>query len=152
MDLPNLGDSTIEVKRFFRSRDFHIAGSFGQGMFSSFDFRLFLGIQATSVTDAYDLLFPGQYHLRLPDTSGAINFIRDQGNIFKPVHAYRAEKLEPLTAQMTPASTGTTYSYYLGFPDAKFARLTNPDGSILLFELVQIDSVSGWSADRKSVV
>ncbi len=139
-DIPKVGGSSVELVRYFRSRDLFVAGSFGQGFLCSFDFRLQVSDTGGS-TDLDDVLAAGPCHLRLPHTSAALNFSFGQNNVFNPTHSYRSGTLEILDAQMQAAVSPTNDQH---FPGAQYARLKNSDGSEFVFELVMARSTAGW--------
>ncbi|MCG8649118.1 MAG: hypothetical protein MI861_04760, partial [Pirellulales bacterium] len=166
-DIMGVPGNTLSLMRFHRSRDLFVAGSFGQGVVSNFDVRLTIDFENSSNPNASNyeyLYYESQQDLdglswvtiSVPNSSANLNFDFDTGNRLLPQNRMQAEKLEIFDDQMqavngiagssanyNPYGTGTTWAR---FPDAKYAVLTNWDGSTMKFELFNASVDANWNA------
>ncbi len=153
VDVPRIATSTLELKRFHRSREFFVAGGLGQGVVTNFDLRLRMDTNAFNSVYTYDSHALGGSDLNghtwafltVPSTSARFNFQWDDDNILLPDERQHVDRVEILDDQMDPADGIEGVDTSLNFPGAKYAKVYNFDDSWFLFELILAEADSSWN-------
>ncbi len=162
-DIRRVINSPMELTRYHRSRDFFIVGGFGPGVVNTFDMRLRLENDfqqqgqlhewnddyADFYDASYDLVGKSWASIAVPDSQTVLNFTYGTENTLVPQERQRAKNLQIFDDQMQPVGPTTDefeYEVTLNFPGAKFAKVTNWDGSWFLFELFLGEANSQWDS------
>ena len=145
-DAPQATGSGLVLQRYHRSRDAFRAGSFGRGVVSNFDFRLYLDLDESGIQQTFaDELGFSQVRLVVPTASTRVNFEIESGNKLRPQYDNVVEKMEMLDSAMNPVNQGdelVNYTYH--FPGAVYAKITAWNRDTFLFELVNAQPDPSW--------
>ncbi|MEO1618549.1 MAG: hypothetical protein AAFV88_22035, partial [Planctomycetota bacterium] len=137
--LPPSSVSMAFIKRIHRTRDIDRSGSFGAGCFLHADIRLELAYEHDPGIDGEVFLFnPSQFHTTRFDADftstgpGAydVTLVPDSD------YSWRNRSIELLDSTMAAVTGSSTNGTDFVFTGAEYARITDQNGNVMLFELL----------------
>lgn len=144
-DLRRTPGSSLFLRRYFRSRQFHKSGSLGPGCFTNFDLRLEV---------EFNRVMAGGFKMQTADlfdpaSVNEIRFTSSAANTdLRPSYIARAKSLEFLDGSKNAMDTSSSNGSNGQISMPTYARLNSWNGDWFLFELINVEvgpSGSGWS-------